>query len=81
VYAVGNDWALTTLTWRNAPSIGGLPIASADAIKSSSWKELDLGAAIPADGTYSFAIMSNSSSEGRYSSSFGSKPPELVLTP
>jgi len=81
VYAVGNDWGETTLTWSTAPPIAGLPLASAGPVRSSSWKEFDLGAAITGDGTYSLGLQSDSSSEARYSSSRGSKPPELVLTP
>jgi hypothetical protein len=60
---------------------GSLPIASAGAVKSGRWKEFDLGAVISANGVYSFGLQSNSPMEAQYSSSRGSKPPELVLTP
>ena len=84
VYPVSNDWQATTLTWNNARSRRQPDRTTAGAVKSGTWKELDLGNAIPADGTYSFGVMNHTNTEIEYVSSRGSKPPgaqapQLVL--
>jgi VCBS repeat-containing protein len=86
VYLVSNDylgggpWNETGLVWNNAPVIGGVPLATAGAVLTGTWVELEVGGAIAADGTYSFGLSSGSSNAARFSSKEGTNPPELVIT-
>ena len=49
--------------------------------KAGTWVEVDLGAgAVTANGTYTYAIQTTTSSSGYYSSKEGTHAPELVVT-
>jgi hypothetical protein len=62
VYAVSNNylststpWLQSGLTWNNAPTIGGSPIATTTtAIVNNTWAEYVVTSAITGNGTYSF---------------------------
>jgi PKD repeat protein len=80
VYPVSNDWAETTFNWNGAANV--LPatgIASAGRVAAGAI-EIDLGKAITADGTYSFALQNANTDSAIYSSREGTNPPALVLT-
>jgi PKD repeat protein len=83
VYAVANTWTESgtgSITWNNAPALPGSPVAAIGATSAlGTWTEVDLGPAIPGDGTYSFAIASSSSNSAYYSSRQGTHAPELVV--
>lgn len=83
VYAVSNSWTESgagSINWNNAPALPASPVAAIGATSAlGTWTEVDLGAAIPGDGTYSFAIASNSSNSAYYSSRQGTHAPELVV--
>ncbi|MFQ5650422.1 MAG: choice-of-anchor D domain-containing protein, partial [bacterium] len=86
VYLVSNShpdsglpWSESTLTWGNAPEITGAPLASAGSVTLDAWVELDVTAAILADGIYSFGLTNAVSNSVFYSSKEGSHPPELVV--
>ena len=83
VYPVANTWTESgtgSITWNNAPALPGSPIKAIGTTSGlGTWTEVDLGPAIPGDGTYSFAIASNSSNSAYYSSRQGTHAPELVI--
>lgn len=82
LHAVSNDWTETGITWNDAPAIAGTPLANVGSVALNSWKEIDVGAAITGDGTYSFAIMEGTSSDSAlYSSREAVNGPQLVLAP
>ena len=81
LHAVSNGWTETGITWNNAPAISGTPLGNVGNVALNSWKEIDVGAAITGDGTYSFAIMEGTSSDSAvYSSREALNRPQLVLT-
>ncbi len=80
VYGVGNGWTETGLTWNNAPAIGGPALAVLGKTTTGTWVDLPLGAgAVPANGSYSFAIHNASSSSGYFSSREGTNPAQLIV--
>jgi PKD repeat protein len=80
VYAVSSGWTESGITWSNAPVLPGSPVSSIGATTPvGSWLDVDLGAAITGDGTYSLAIASNSANSAYYSSRQGTNPPLLIV--
>ncbi|HET9519869.1 MAG TPA: DNRLRE domain-containing protein, partial [Candidatus Limnocylindrales bacterium] len=78
VHSVADGWTERGITWNNAPALGATA-GSAGATTVGTWKEIDLGAAIGGDGTFSFAIANNSTNSAYYSSREGANPPQLVI--
>jgi len=63
IYTVSNDylntstpWIENGLTWNNAPTIAGAPLASVGRVDDGTWVEFDVTAAIQSDGIYSFGL-------------------------
>lgn len=56
------------------------PIATLSAVKSNTWVEFDVTAAIQEDGLYSFGLLTTSSNSAIYSSREGANKPVLVIT-
>jgi trimeric autotransporter adhesin len=80
IYAVGNGWTETGINWSNAPVLPGSSLRSIGATPPvGSWVDVDLGSAITGNGTYSFAIASNSSNSAYYSSRQGTNAPQLIV--
>ncbi len=79
LFTVVNDWAENTITFANAPVIAGPPLGSAGAAGDNTWIQFDVTSVVTGPGTYSFALMSNSSNSAYYSSREGAAPPQLVL--
>src|SRR5438046_2084423 len=76
-----NTWSETGTTWSNAPAIG-TALGSTGAVTTGTWLSVDVTAAVPGSGTYSFAL----STAGATALALGSKetatpvvPPELVV--
>jgi VCBS repeat-containing protein len=80
VYTVSNAWGEVDLVWDNAPEISGTPLATAGAVVTGTWVELDVTSAIVGNVDHSFALTSGLSNAVRYSSKEGGSPPELVIT-
>jgi PKD repeat protein len=80
IYAVGDTtWTEGSITWTTRPGVGSL-LGAGGAAPTGAWVEFDLGAAISANGVYTFALKDGGSDAVRYSSKEGSKPPELVVS-
>ncbi len=86
IYKVSNNylgtntpWLERGLTWNNAPTINGSPLASTGAVSDGQTVELDVTAAITGNGVYSFAVRNNSSNTVSYRSKQGTNPPVLVI--
>lgn len=80
VYAVSNVWDERTVTWSNAPVIGGTEVATFGAVTLGAWVTVDLASVIRGDGTYSFGIKSLSTNSAIYGSRESGTPPELVIS-
>lgn len=88
VYSVSNDylgtatpWVESGLKWTNAPAISGSPVGSLGATLLNKWVEVDVSPVVTGNGTYSFALASASANIAVYTSSEGTRSPELVITP
>lgn len=64
VYSVSNNyrnsntaWTESGLTWNNAPTMPGSPLAVVTAVSNNSWVEVDVTSAVNGNGTYSFALV------------------------
>jgi PKD repeat protein len=79
LFAVSNTWSEGTITWANAPAIGGAEIATAGAVTAGTWITVDVSGVVRGDGTYSFAIKSLSTNSAFYGSRESATPPELVI--
>jgi len=81
LYQVGNSWSELAITWNNAPPIGGSAIASVGAAAYGTWVEIPIGTTITTNGTYSFALKSDTSSDTvYYMSRETANPPQLVIS-
>ena len=67
------------MTWNNSPAINSPALDGFGAINADTFVEFDVTAAVSQDGTYSFAIQSNSSDFAQYNVREGSNPPELIV--
>ncbi len=86
VYSVSNNyvgtstpWLENGLIWNNAPAISGSPLSQHGAVPINAWVEFDVTAAVTGDGTYSFALASNSTNIVGYNSKESATPPQLVI--
>ncbi len=81
LYAAGDGWTETGITWNNAPSAGTTAVGTAGKVVKGTWADVALTpSAIPADGSYTFALASTSTDSAYYSSRSGTNPPILELT-
>jgi hypothetical protein len=85
-YAVANTYAGTTtpwtetgITWTNAPTIPGSPLATLGTVSTGQWIEIDLTAGIPTNGTYCLALATTVTDLARYTSREGTNKPQLLI--
>jgi PKD repeat protein len=79
LYPVGSSWTESGITWSNAPSIGGAPVAGPAATSAGQWREIDVTSVVRGAGSYDFALQSASANSAYYSSRQGANPPQLVV--
>ena len=80
-YLVASTWTETGITWSNAPVITGSPLSTVGLAPTGTWVEFNVGAAITANGTYSFAISGGSNDAVDFASRETANMPTLVITP
>ena len=88
MHAVSNDdgggspWTESTLTWNNAPQIGGSPLSTVGAVGNNEWAEWDVTSAITGNGTFSFGLKNTSTNSVNYQSeeASGDRPVLIVDT-
>jgi uncharacterized protein YkwD len=54
----GTPWVEGGITWNNAPSLVGSPLATLGAVSATTWVELDVTAAVTGNGSVSFGLSS-----------------------
>ena len=80
VQLASNDWTESTLTWNNKP---GLLSAAADnkgLLAPNGWVEYDVTPLITGNGTYTLALIADSTDGAEFSSREGAFPAQLVVT-
>ena len=82
IYSISdNSWGEGTVTFDTRPVIDGPALAALGKVAVGDIVELDVTAAIPGNGTYSFAMDSNNSNGADYRSREAvTNPPVLVIT-
>jgi len=80
VYATGNSWTETGITWNNHPSHSGSPVDNKGSIGTNTWAEYNVTSLVKADGTFSFVLVADSTDGITFSSRQGTQTPQLVIT-
>ncbi len=80
LYAAGNAWEESTLTWNTRPARTGGALGDHGAAAVGEVIEYDVSTVVAGDGVYTFALVATSSSGFAASSREGSAPPQLILT-
>jgi hypothetical protein len=73
-------WDERSVTFRNAPLVGGPAAPPIGAVKTGDLVEVDVSGLVTGAGTSSFAIVSDGRDAARYSSRETTSAPQLVLT-
>jgi hypothetical protein len=80
VYATGNSWSETGITWNNRPTRTSGAADNKGSISKNTWAEYNVTAMVAGNGTYSFVLAGDSNDDIIFSSREGSNPPQLVIT-
>jgi len=81
VYGVTDTtWSETGLTWNNKPANNPTATDNKGAVSISTWVEYDVTPLVTGNGTFSFALIADSSDGLDVFSREGTKPPQLVVT-
>ena len=80
VYATGNSWSETGITWNNRPARTSGAADNKGSIPKNTWVEYNVTALVTGNGTYSFVLAGDSNDDIIFSAREGSNPPQLVVT-
>jgi hypothetical protein len=84
VYLADSDWiesGSSGVNWTNQPALLSSASDNKGSIATSTWVEYDVTVLLNGDGTYTFALIGDSTDGVTFSSREGSAPPQLVITP
>jgi len=79
LYAVPSGWSEANLSWASAPPLDGAPVASAGAVATGQWVELDVTSVVTGNGSWAFGLRNASTDSAYYASREGAQPPQLVI--
>ena len=83
VHLAKNDWLETgpgRINWNNQPALWSGAADNKMAIGLNSWVEYDVTPLVAGNGTYTFALVADSTDGVTFSSREGANPPQLVVT-
>jgi hypothetical protein len=80
VYATGNEWSETAITWSTRPARTSGALDDRGTVATNAWAEYDLSALVKGNGTYNVVLATDSTDGISLSSRQGSYPPQLVVT-
>ena len=80
VYGANNNWTEAEITWKNRPSRTGNVLDNKGSTRTNTWVEYNVSPFVAGNGTYTLVLVGDSADSIRFSSSEGSRPPELVIT-
>ncbi|HSB02497.1 MAG TPA: DNRLRE domain-containing protein, partial [Anaerolineales bacterium] len=82
-YLADSNWTESGtggVTWNNQPALLSSAFDNKGAITTSTWVEYDVTPLVTGDGTYTFALIADSTDGINFSSREGTAPPQLVVT-
>jgi hypothetical protein len=82
-YLANSTWTESSgggVNWNTQPALASGPLDNKAAIGTNTWSEYDVTASITGNGSYTFALVAESSDGIVFSSREGSTPPQLVIT-
>jgi acid phosphatase type 7 len=79
-YSASNTWTESGITWSNRPARMSNALDNKGSTQTNTWVEYNVGSLVTGNGTYTVALVADSSDSIRFSSREGSRPPELVIT-
>jgi hypothetical protein len=80
VYRTSGTWSETGATWNNRPAPTGAKLGELGVVPQDAWVEYDVTAAVTANGTYDFVLVSSTSDGSTYHSRETSNRPHLIVT-
>jgi hypothetical protein len=82
IYLASSNWAESGtggINWNNRPALLSEAFDNKTAIETNSWMEYDVTSLVSGNGTYTFALVADSTDGVVFSSREGSAAPELVV--
>lgn len=82
-YLADNNWVESGtggVTWNTQPALSSGAFDNKGSIATSTWVEYDVTILVSGDGTYTFALVADSTDGVTFSSREGANPPQLVVT-
>lgn len=79
IFAADNGWSEDTVSWDTRPATSGGALADVAGLPVDQWVEYDVSSGVVGDGTYTFAVVPDSSDGVVFSSREGAQPPHLVV--
>jgi calcineurin-like phosphoesterase family protein len=80
VYLANNSWTESTLTWNTKPALVGGPADNKGALSTNTWAEYNVTSLLSGNGTYTLALIADSTDGAQFSSREGAFPAQLVVT-
>jgi hypothetical protein len=80
VQLAGNAWTESTLTWNTKPALLSGAVDNKGALPINTWVEYNVTSLVTGNGTYTFALIADSTDGAEFSSREGSFPAQLVVT-
>jgi hypothetical protein len=80
VQLAGNSWTESTLIWNNKPALLSTAMDNKGALPTNAWVEYNVTPLVTGNGTYTFALIADSTDGAEFSSREGAFPPQLVVT-
>jgi len=80
IYLANNSWTESTLTWNTKPALISGAVDNKGALPTNAWAEYNVTSLIGGNGTYTLALIADSSDGAQFSSREGAFPAQLVVT-
>lgn len=80
VYLANNSWTESGITWNTKPALLSGPSDNKGALTTNTWVEYNVSSLISGNGTYTFALIADSTDGAEFSSREGSAAAQLVIT-
>jgi len=79
VYLADNSWAESGMSWNTKPALLSGPSDNKGALTTNTWVDYDVSSLMSGNGTYTFALIADSSDGAEFSSREGGSPAQLIV--